>query len=159
MKSAFSPTTLAKLAAIAGLAAALASPASAQFAKPEDAIKYRQSAFSLQGTHFGRLAGMANGRIPFDAKIAADNAAVLELVSKLPWAAFAPGTDVGKTAALPEIWKETAKFNAGAEKMQGEVTKLAAAAKGGAITLDQLKAAVGATGQTCKACHDSYKEK
>jgi cytochrome c556 len=151
--------SLTSIAAVAALAATLSAPAAAQFAKPEDAIKYRQSAFSLQGTHFGRLAGMANGRIPFDAKVAADNAAVLEVVSKLPWAAFGPGTDVGKTSALPDIWKETAKFNAGAEKMQAEVSKLAAAAKGGAITLDQLKAAVGATGATCKACHDAYKEK
>ena len=28
----------------------------------------------MMATHFGRVAAMANGRIPFDAKVAADNA-------------------------------------------------------------------------------------
>jgi cytochrome c556 len=150
-----------KLVALFGtavLAAVLSTPAAAQFAKPEDAVKYRQSAFSLQGTHFGRLAGMARGTIPFDAKVAAENVAVLEAVSKLPWTAFGDGTDkVASSKAKPEIWKEMPKFKEGSDKMQAEVSKLAAAAKGGTMTLDQLKAAVGAVGGTCKACHDSYK--
>ena len=34
---------------IPALALTLATPAMAQFAKPEDAIKYRQSAFALMG--------------------------------------------------------------------------------------------------------------
>ena len=52
------------------------SPAQAQFAKPEDAIKYRQSALAVMGTHFSRLAGMAQGKIPYDAKAAADAATI-----------------------------------------------------------------------------------
>ena len=70
---------------LAAAAVTVAVPASAQFAKPEDAIKYRQSALTVMGAHFGRVAGMANGRIPFDAKVAADNAAIAETMSKLPW--------------------------------------------------------------------------
>ena len=53
-------------AALAGLGTAL--PAAAQFAKPEDAIKYRKGAFTVMAAHFGRVAGMAQGKIPFDAK-------------------------------------------------------------------------------------------
>ena len=133
-------------------------PALAQFAKPEDAIKYRQSSLSVMGTHFGRLAGMAQGKIPYDAKAAADNAAVVEFMSKLPWAAFGEGTDQGgNTKAKPEIWSDNAKFKDAAEKMQAEVVKLAAAAKTG--KLDDLKTAVGATGGTCKNCHDSFRSK
>ncbi|MFM1856936.1 MAG: hypothetical protein RLZ83_2245, partial [Pseudomonadota bacterium] len=30
-------------------------PAAAQFQKPEDAIKYRQAAFTLMGNHFSRI--------------------------------------------------------------------------------------------------------
>eukprot|EP01036_Dinobryon_divergens_P054762 gene54762-73173_t len=52
---------------------AFAAPASAQFAKPEDAIKYRQSALFVMAQHFGRIGAMANGRVPFDAKAAADH--------------------------------------------------------------------------------------
>jgi len=133
-------------------------PALAQFAKPEDAIKYRQSSLSVMGTHFGRLAGMAQGKIPYDAKAAADNAAVVEFMSKLPWAAFGEGTDQGgNTKAKPEIWSDNAKFKDAAEKMQAEVAKLAVAAKTG--KLDDLKTAVGATGGSCKNCHDSFRNK
>ena len=133
-------------------------PALAQFAKPEDAIKYRQSSLSVMGTHFGRLAGMAQGKIPYDAKAAADNAAVVEFMSKLPWAAFGEGTDQGgNTKAKPEIWSDNAKFKDAAEKMQAEVVKLSAAAKTG--KLDDLKTAVGATGGTCKNCHDNFRSK
>ena len=141
----------------AGLATLLAStPAAAQFAKPEDAIKYRKAAFTVMATHFGRVAAMANGRVPFDAKAAADNAELATIVSKLPYAGFVDGTDKGDTRAEPKIWTEMDKFRAAAAKMQDEMTKLNAAAKTGNI--DTIKAAVGATGQACKACHDSYRK-
>lgn len=149
--------TLAALV-LAASAAALTTPASAQFAKPEDAIKYRQSAMTMIAAHFGRLGAMANGKAPFDAKQAADNAAVVESLAKLPWAAFGEGTDKGgNTKALPEIWKEQAKFKEAADKMVAETAKLSAAAKVG--TLDSLKAAFGNAGGTCKGCHDNYKGK
>jgi cytochrome c556 len=99
---------------------------------------------------------MANGRVPFDAKAATENAEVLATVSKLPWAAFGPGTDkVGNTKAKPEIWAEQAKFKDLSDKMTGETAKLATAAKMG--NLDALKAAFGPTAASCKACHDAYR--
>ena len=136
----------------------LAAPASAQFAKPEDAIKYRQSALSVMGTHFGRLGAMANGRVPFDAKVAADNAEIVATMAKLPWAGFGAGTDTGgNTKAKPEIWTEQAKFKEHSEKLQAETTKLAAASKTG--SLDSLKTAFAATADTCKVCHDAFRNK
>ena len=144
--------------AAAATLVALAAPASAQFAKPEDAIKYRQSALSVMGTHFGRVGAMANGRVPFDAKVAAENAEIVAEMAKLPWAGFGPGTDKGATTrAKPEIWTEQAKFKEYSEKMIAETTKLSAAAKTG--NLDTLKTAFGATAASCKACHDAYQAK
>lgn len=143
--------------AIAATLLALSIPATAQFAKPEDAIKYRQSVFSVMGTHFGRVGAMANGKVPFDAKIAADNAAVVADMAKLPWAAFGPGTGEGKSKAMSEIWTEQAKFKEGSDKLIAESAKLAAAAKTG--NLDALKTAFTATAGTCKSCHDSFRNK
>jgi cytochrome c556 len=148
------PSLLMAAAALAGFATAL--PAAAQFAKPEDAIKYRKAAFTVMGTHFGRVAGMASGKIPFDAKMAADNAEIATMVSKLPYAGFVDGSDKGDTKAEPKIWAERDKFNAAATKMQEEMVKLNVAAKGG--NLDTIKAAVGETGKACKACHDNYRK-
>ncbi|MEN9396129.1 MAG: hypothetical protein RLZ81_659 [Pseudomonadota bacterium] len=142
--------------ALGSLAVMLAVPALAQFAKPEDAIKYRKSALFVMQQNFSRVAAMAGGKAPFDAKVAADSAAVAEYMSKLPWAAFGDGTDKGDTRAKPEIWKEMGKFKEYSEKMQAEMTKLAAASKSG--NLDAIKSAVTATGGSCKTCHDAYRK-
>jgi cytochrome c556 len=147
--------TLAQLA-LSGALVALSLPAAAQFAKPEDAVKYRQSSLFVMGQHFARVGAMANGRVPFDAKVAADNAEIVAAMAKLPWAGFGPGTDKGApTKAKPEIWTEQAKFKDAGDKLMAESAKLAAAAKTG--NLDALKAAFGATAGTCKACHDAYR--
>ena len=138
------------LVAVAGMFAA---PAFAQFQKPEDAQKYRQSALFVMSQHFGRIGAMASGRAPFDAKVAADNADIVADMAKLPWAGFTGGAEGGK--AKPEIWKEMAKFKEYNEALQAATVKLAAAAKTG--NLDQVKAAFGATAGTCKTCHDAYR--
>ena len=138
------------------LACAFAVPAAAQFAKPEDAIKYRKANMTLMGTHFGRVAGMANGRIPFDAKAVVDNAEMAAAVTKWQFTGFVDGSDKGDTKADPKIWTEKDKFNAAGATLQEAVNKLNAAAKTG--NLDAIKAAVGDTGKACKACHDTYRK-
>ncbi len=145
-------TTIVLAAAIATFATA----ASAQFAKPEDAVKYRKAALFVMQQNFGRVAAMAAGKVPFDAKVAAESAATADFMAKLPWAAFGEGTDKGDTRAKPEIWKESAKFSSSADKMQVEMAKLAAVVKTG--NLDSIKAAVQATGGTCKSCHDAFRK-
>jgi cytochrome c556 len=135
---------------------AMGLPAQAQFAKPEDAIKYRKASFTVMAAHFGRLGAMANGRAPYDAKAAAENADVVATLAKLPWAAFGEGTDKGETRAKPEIWKEAAKYKEAADKMQAEIVKLNTAAKAGNI--DALKAAFGPAAASCKACHDNFRK-
>ena len=138
------------------LASLVSLPAAAQFQKPEDAIKYRQSAFTVMANHLGRVGAMAQGRVPFDAKAAADNAAIVVTMSKLPWVAFGEGTDKGlPNRAKPEIWKDSAKVKDLAGKMMAEAEKLEAAAKSG--SLDAIKAAMGPLGGSCKACHDDYR--
>ena len=140
------------------LATALALPlsAGAQFAKPEDAIKYRKSAMFVMGTHVGRVFAMANGRVPFDAKAVAENAEAAAAMSKWQFAGFVDGSDLGDTKAEPKIWSEMDKFKANASKSQDDMVKLNAAAKTGNI--DAIKAAVGEVGKSCKACHDSYRK-
>ncbi len=131
-------------------------PASAQFQKPEDAIKYRQATFTVMASHFGRLGAMVQGKVPFDAKVAQENADLVATLSLLPFKAFGPNTDLGETDAKPEVWSQVDKFQAAAKTMQDNAAKLNAAAKTG--DLAQIKAAFGATGKSCKACHDNYRK-
>jgi len=143
--------------ALTATLAAITLPAQAQWNKPEDAIKYRKSVMTLMGNHFGRLGAMAQGRVPYDAKAAADNAALVTALAPLAWPAFGAGTDAGDTRARSEVWSDAAKFKAASDKFLGEVAKLDAAAKAG--TQDALRTAVGAIGGTCKGCHDDFQKK
>ena len=138
-------------------ASAISFTASAQFAKPEDAIKYRKAALTVTAAHFGRLGAMAQGKAAFDAKVAVENAEVVANMAKLPWAAFGEGTDVGETRAKPEVWKQSAKFKEAADKYQAESVKLLAAAKTGKE--DAFEIAFTAAAGTCKSCHDDFRSK
>ena len=145
------------LTVVALSAAAISFSASAQFAKPEDAIKYRKAALTVTAAHFGRMGAMAQGKAPFDAKLAVENAEIVANMVKLPWHAFGEGTDTGDTKAKPEVWKQSAKFKEAADKLQSESVKLVAATKTGKE--DAFKTAFQATAGTCKSCHDDFKNK
>ncbi len=142
---------------LAAIGASFVMPAAAQFAKPEDAVKYRKSAMFLMQQNFGRVAGMANGRVPFDAKVATESAVVADFISKLPWPAYVQGTEKGETRAKSEIWANKAKFDEYASKLQVETDKLVVATKTG--NLDNIKVAVNATGGVCNSCHDDFRAK
>lgn len=146
--------------AVGLLAVALASgalfsvPAAAQFAKVEDAIKYRKASFVLVANHMGRLSAMAKGERPFDAAAAQNSAKVIESVGRMPWEAFVPNSASGDTRLKPEALSNAADFKAAADKFQAESGKLVTAS----ATLDGLKAQLGATAGSCKGCHDKFRK-
>jgi len=145
---------LAVLACAASLAC-WAAPAAAQFAKKEDAIKYRQSALTLVASHFGRMTPVVKGQVPYDPAQIKANVALLRTLATLPWAGFGPGTEGGQ--AKDDIWLDEEGFKQAQQKLQDSLAKLSAAADTG--ELDKLRAAFGDVGASCKACHDSYREK
>jgi len=135
----------------------LAGAAYAQFAKPEDAIKYRKAVMTIIVQHFGRLGAMVKGKVSYDQKAFAGNAAVIETVSVLPWEAFlSPGSDKGKTTMKSSVLKNPADFKALAQQFEMEVGKLSAVAKGG--DFDAARAQFGAVAQSCKACHSKTRK-
>ncbi|HEY4540776.1 MAG TPA: cytochrome c [Noviherbaspirillum sp.] len=135
---------------------ALPMAAQAQFAKVEDAIDYRQSAFSVMAAHMGRVGAVVKGERPYDKAAVEADVAVIEMMSKLPWHAFVPGSEAN-SKAKPEVWQQPDKFRAAADKLQAEVQKLSAAARSG--DQGQLRTAFGAVGQSCKACHDNFRNR
>jgi cytochrome c556 len=139
------------------LASLLSFSAQAQL-KPEDAIKYRQSVMKLVGYNFGSIGAMVNDKKPYNKDEAIRNATNLEGLVSQPWEFFAvAGSDKGETKAKPEVFKETDKFKAAADKLQTEVAKLAQVSKSGDAAA--LKTQFGATAQACKNCHDNFREK
>ena len=146
-----------KLAMASLVIAAVSAGAIAQ-TKPEDAIKLRQSAMKLIGYNFGSIGAMVNDKKPYNKDEAIRNANRIEALSGHPWEFFVAGTDKGaETKAKSDIWKDQAKFEAVGKKMETETAKLAQVARNG----DQaaLKTQFGAAAQTCKACHDDFKDK
>ncbi len=125
--------------------------AAAQFAKPEDAVRYRQSSMFLMSNHVGRLAAMARGDRPFDAAAAEKSARVVQAISRTAWDGFAKGADSKR--AKGEIWSSTAEFTAEQDKLMAETAKLVDAA----ASLDTLKRQVGAVAGVCKGCHDKFR--
>lgn len=129
----------------------------AQFSKPERAVEYRQAAFTLMNNHMGRISQAVQGKVPYDKDAVLRSAEIIEIVGKLPYEAFAPGTDLMESKAKPAIWKEEAKFKQLATDMQAETVKLTGAAKSG--NLDNVRTQFRATAKSCDACHDAYREK
>ena len=147
------PAALA-FAALAGAAFVL--PAQAQV-KPDTLVKQRQSAMVLQGKYFGPMAGMAQGKIPYNQQVVVRNAAFLDALSKMAWDGFDPSTKGEKSAALPAIWSDNAKFRQAVERFESEATKLAQVSKSG--DEGAIKSQITAVGKTCAACHDDFREK
>ena len=142
----------------AGAALALAVPLTvlAQ-AKPETLVKQRQAAMTLQGKYIGPIGAMVNGKIPYNADVVARNATYLENLVQMPWDGFHESTKDVKSAALPAIWAEPAKFQEAADRLQAEAVKLATAAR--AKDEAGVKAQFGAVGKACGACHESFRAK
>ena len=139
----------------AALVAAFTWPAEAQFARPEEAVKYRQAAWFVLNHHFTRIGSMVRGRMPFDGRVLQQDAEVVATLARMPAAAFAAGTDTPGDHARPEIWTEAARFREHNERLVAESARLLAAAK--TQDLAQIKAAFGPAANTCKECHDAYR--
>jgi cytochrome c556 len=140
---------------IAALAAGVTLPAAAQFARPEEAVKYRQATWFVLNQHFTRIGAMTRGRVPFDGRLALRDAEVVAALARLPSTAFGPGTNLPNNHARPEIWTETQRFRELGDRLVADTTRLLAVAR--TQDLDQIKAAYGAAANTCKECHDAYR--
>lgn len=138
---------------------ALASSAAFAQAKPEDAIKYRQSVYTVIGWNFGgTMAPMVRGMKPYDKEAFARSAAIVAQMAPLAMEGFGLGTDKGApTKAKAELWSKSADFKSKMDAFVTETGKLAQVARTG--SLDDIKKQFGATGGTCKACHDDYRDK
>ena len=144
---------------VGSLAAAvlLTGTALAQFAKTEDAVKYRQSAMFLIGQHFSRMGAVVKGEAPYNKEAFEKNAVLVESLYRLPLEAFlTPGSDKG-SGMKAEALSQKEKFAQMHKATEAELAKLVAAAKAG--DMNAIKPQFGAAGGSCKACHDAFRSK
>lgn len=154
-----------KLGTVLAVAAGTSTVANAQ-AKPEDAIRARQSIMRVVALNFGPVAGMAQDKIPFNKDAFVANAIRLESVWAMnPGRFFVPGSDkpvagakiAAFTDAKPEVWAQSDKFKTAFDRNTQEIAKLAAAARSG--DENAMKAAAGEVGKACGGCHDDFRVK
>lgn len=124
--------------------------------KPFEAVEYRQGIFKAFKWNFGPMADMVKGKTDFNAEEFNKHAERLEQLSFMPWEAFIAGTYAKSTAALPKIQNEQDDFKKEIAKLQKAVANLAAAAK--TNEMKNIGPAFGQAGQSCKSCHDKYKD-
>jgi cytochrome c556 len=127
--------------------------------KPEEAVDYRQSVYTVIGWNFKPIGAMIKGEIPFDAAAVARHAQYVELMSKAALEGFPKGSGpdaVKDTEAKAEIWTNADKFETAMNNFQQEATKLAEVAKGRDEAA--IKAQFGKTAETCKACHKEFRK-
>jgi cytochrome c556 len=137
---------------------AVAVPASAQFSKLEDAIRYRQSAYVLMGNHMGRINAQLKSDKP-DVAAIQKSAAIVDFASQLPGEGYVPGSDKGgtpPTRAKPEVFTDPKVKEVG-RAMRQEVVKLVEVSKAGDIAA--IRTQFQATAKSCDNCHDNYRNK
>ena len=142
--------------AILVILAVAATAVNAKFNKAQDAIRYRQAVMVLIGQHFGTMGQVVKGKQPYNQTSFSEEAAVVEMLSKMPWDAFMyPKSDRGKTKLKSKALENKDDFMQAARMFENEAAMLAANAKSG--NLSTIKAQFGATAKTCKNCHDGFK--
>ena len=137
---------------------AVAVPASAQFSKPEDAIRYRQSAYVLMGNHMGRIFAQLKSDKP-DVAAIQRSAAIVDFASQLPGEGYVPGSEKGgtpPTRAKPEVFTDPKVRDIG-RAMRQEVVKLVEVSKSGDV--GAIRTQFQATVKSCDSCHDNYRNK
>jgi cytochrome c556 len=140
------------------LASFAAGAVHAQALPPDRAVKYRENALTVMSVSFGRIGAHVKGDAKLDQATLVANAELVEMLSKFAFDGFLKDTEQPTTTgkgAKPEIWKEWDKFKKDQADFQAAAGKLVEATKGGDAAA--IQAAFGATGKTCKACHDAYR--
>ena len=144
----------------AGILMLSTAAALAQTATPaEKAIEYRQAVFKVVAGNFGPLAQSAQGKVELQPAAARQYAERLAQISQFAGDAFPEISREGKTKAKPEIWADRAAFDKLLEDLTDATRSLGSVTANASARPEDFKAAVGAVGNACKACHDKYREK
>ena len=129
----------------------------AQFAKPDEAIKYRKSVMFLVLQHFKPMGAVVQGKAAYDKEAFSANADAVKMLASLPFeASLVPGSDKGDTTMTSAAFKKPDQFKKALEVFKSETAMLASAANGG--DLNAIKAQFGKVAQGCDACHKQYRK-
>ena len=125
----------------------------------KDIVAFRQSVMRLLDGHVSAMMDVVRGRVDFADQLTV-HASSIELLSTNLGDLFpvATGPDTLATNALPDIWSDSARFEAAVRALQREAAELNAASKSG----DQVTIAAQFSSlrrNSCDACHTSFRRR
>jgi len=147
--------------ALAALALSVAGGALASTPlKPEEMIKFRKAGYNFMAWNMGKIKGSLEGNFNKD-EIAKAAAAIATVANSGMGALYAPGTDrdVGgeKTRLKSDFFREPERVREIAVNFNTQANEMARVAATGDARA--IAAQFGKLGESCKACHDRYREK
>ncbi|MDO5058845.1 MAG: cytochrome c [Neisseria sp.] len=116
--------------------------------------KTRTAAFKTMMPEFADMGKMVKGDEAFDEAKFQKLAAVFAENAQEPFKHF-QNDPQGNGDALPAVWEKPAEFEAAQNRFLQAVDTLNSTAQ--TAKLNDLKAAHGEVGASCKACHDSFR--
>jgi cytochrome c556 len=122
------------------------------------ATETRQAVLTVIGWNIGPMSAMVKEQLPYDADQFQLHAERIAYMSTMLVDAFRPDTTQYpvETEALDAIWDDFGEFERLAGAMNEKAETLSTVAKGG--DFDASKAAFLELGQSCKNCHDKFRE-
>ena len=125
-------------------------------ADDKDFIKYRQSVMKAVGGHMGGAVAIVKGEVPYEDDLVAHATGLNDMAQAVP-NAFKQKTSGGDTRAKANIWEDSDEFMQKYKDLQAATADFLAAAKSGGKSAAGAK--LGAVGDACKGCHETFREK
>lgn len=125
---------------------------------PNSPLGKRQAIFKQMLKTSEDLGGMLRGRIAFDEPRFVAGAAELERLSRQPWQHFPQVREDDGSRAKDEVWQRQARFQQLARALEADTAALVAATAASPLQGGELVAPVQRVEDSCKACHEEFRE-
>ena len=148
----FFTTLLITAAAVVGLSAC---SEAAKDTHPDQPVTKRKAIFKQFTKTLEPMGMVARGRKDYNPREFNINALELQKLSSQPWVLFTADSNYPPTLAKPAVWEKPTEFQSAQDKFQVTIKELVEASQGS--DLDRIKAAVNAVQNSCKTCHDQFR--
>ena len=119
-------------------------------------VKARQDSMKSWGDAMGVMGDMVKAPDTFDAAVFKEQASFLAEDAANPWSHFENQEAMGN--ATEAVWSNADGFSAEADNFQKVTAELNAAAQS-ATSVEDVQAAFGEVGASCKSCHTEFRAK
>lgn len=124
--------------------------------RPGQPVAHRRAAFKALLRAFEPIGVMMRTQ-EYDAAAFARHVAEVKTLRDDPWQYFLPDTNYPPTKAKPEVWSDTARFEADRDTFLKATDRLLEVA--GTPDKDVAKAAFEAVQNACSDCHKAFKNR